>query len=84
MIYIRYAVKQGCVSLCNAWKMVLMTHHGMLMHAAEEFAVSHITLAVQVKQGFSLKDWDEGTLDDMGCYTPQSDIPQVGMMLLKS
>ena len=55
----------------------------MMMQAAEEFAVSHISLAVQVKQDFSLKDWDEGTLDDVGCYTPQSDIYQVGVMLLK-
>ena len=54
------------------------------MQAAEELAVSHITLAVQVKQDFSLTDWDEGTLDDIGCYTPQSDIYQVGVMLLKS
>ncbi len=54
------------------------------MQAAEEFAVSHIILAVQVMQDFFLKDWDEGTLDDMGCYTPQSDIYQVGVMLLKS
>ena len=54
------------------------------MQAAEELAVSHITLSVQVKQDFSLTDWDEGTLDDMGCYTPQSDIYQVGVMLLKS
>ena len=54
------------------------------MQAAEELAVSHIILAVQVKQDFSLTDWDEGTLDDMGCYTPQSDIYQVGVMLLKS
>ncbi|DBA67486.1 TPA: hypothetical protein ACH3X2_001766 [Trebouxia sp. C0005] len=38
----------------------------------------------QVKQNFSLKDWDEGTLDDMGCYTPQSDTYQFGVMLLKS
>ncbi|KAL3155434.1 hypothetical protein ABBQ38_010991 [Trebouxia sp. C0009 RCD-2024] len=38
----------------------------------------------QVKQDFSLKDWDEGTLDDMGCYTPQSDTYQIGVMLLKS
>ena len=50
--------------------------------AAEEIAVSHISLAVQVKQNFSLKDWDEGTLDDMGCCTSQSDIYQVGVMLL--
>ena len=54
------------------------------MQAAEEFAVSHISLAVQVEQNFSLKDWDEDTLDDMGCYTPQSDIYQVGVMFLKS
>ncbi|DBA84058.1 TPA: hypothetical protein ACH3X1_006539 [Trebouxia sp. C0004] len=38
----------------------------------------------QVKQDFSLQDWDEGTLDDMGCYTPQSDTYQIGVMLLKS
>ena len=58
----------------------------MLMQAAEECAVSHISLAVQVEQDFSLKDWDEDTRDDMGtgCYTPQSDIYQVGVMLLKS
>jgi len=68
----------------SPWKVILITHHGMLMQAAEEFAVSHITLAVQVKQDFSFKDWDEGTLDDMGRYTPQSDIYQVGVMLLKS
>ena len=61
-------------------------YHGVLqlMQAAEEFAASDITLAVQVELDFSLKDWDEGTLDDMGCYTPQSDIYQVGVMLLKS
>ena len=44
------------------------------MQAAKEFALSLITLAVvQVKQEFALKDWDEGTLDNMGCYTPQSE-----------
>ena len=59
--------------------------HGMLMQAFEGFTVFHnIPAAVQVKQDFSLKDWDEGTLDDMGCYTPQSDIYQIGVMLLKS
>ena len=39
---------------------------------------------MQVKQDFSLKDWDEGTLDNMGRYTPQSDTYQIGVMLLKS
>ena len=62
----------------SPWKVILITHHGMLMQAAEEFAASHISLAVQVKQDFSLKDWNEDTLDEMGCYTPQSDIYQVG------
>lgn len=34
--------------------------------------------------GFSLQDWDDGTLDDMGQYTPESDIYQIGVMLPKS
>lgn len=55
------------------------------MQAVEELTVFHnIVAAVQVKQEFSLKEWDEGTLDDMGCYTPQSDTYQIGVMLLKS
>jgi len=67
----------------SPWKVILITHYGMSMQAVRQFAVSHISLAVQVKQDFSFKDWDEDTLDDMGCYTPQSDIYQVGVMLLK-
>ncbi len=54
------------------------------MQVAEELAVSHTLFDVQVKQDFFVIDWDEGTLDDMGCYTPQSDIYQVGVMLLRS
>ena len=57
---------------------------GILMQAVEEFTVFHNTLAaVQVKQDFSSKDWTEGTLDDMGYFTPQSDTYQIGVMLLK-
>ena len=37
------------------------------MQVAEELAVSHTLFDVQVKQDFSVTDWDEGTLDDMGC-----------------
>ena len=40
--------------------------------------------ALQVPLDFSLQDWDEGTLDDKGQYTPESDIYQIGVMLLKS
>ncbi len=40
--------------------------------------------AVQVLLDFSLQDWDEGTLDDKGQYTPESDVSQIGVMLLKS
>ena len=57
--------------------------HAMMMQAAEELPVSHIILAVQVEQSLVLKDWDEGTLDDMGCYTSQGNIYQVRVMLLK-
>lgn len=42
-------------------------------------------LLIQVEQDFFLTDWDEGTLDNMDRYTPQShcDVCQVGVMLLK-
>lgn len=40
--------------------------------------------ALQVPLDFSLQDWDDGTLDDTGQYTPESDIYQIGVMLLKS
>ncbi len=40
--------------------------------------------AVQVLLDFSLQDWDEGTLDDKGQYTPESDVYQIGVMLLNS
>ena len=43
--------------------------HDMMLQAEEELAAFHITLAaVQVKQAFS--DWNEGTLDNISCYTP--------------
>ena len=40
--------------------------------------------ALQVPLDFHLQDWDDGTLDDTGQYTPESDIYQFGGMLLKS
>lgn len=40
--------------------------------------------ALQVPLDFSLQDWDDGTLDDTGQYTPESDIYQIGVMVLKS
>lgn len=40
--------------------------------------------ALQVPLDFSLQDWDDGTLDDRGQYTPESDVYQIGVMLLKS
>lgn len=39
--------------------------------------------ALQVPLDFSLQDWDEGTLDDKGQYTPETDIYQIGVMFLK-
>ena len=39
--------------------------------------------ALQVPLDFSLQDWDEGTLDDMRQYIPESDVFQIGVMLLK-
>ncbi|KAL3151311.1 hypothetical protein ABBQ38_013147 [Trebouxia sp. C0009 RCD-2024] len=42
------------------------------------------TKKLRVPLGFSLQDWDDGTLDDMGQYTPESDIYQIGVMLPKS
>ena len=39
--------------------------------------------AFQVPLDFSLQDWDEGTLDDEGRYTTESDTYQIGVMLLK-
>ena len=40
--------------------------------------------ALQVLLDFSLQHWDEGTLDDMGQCTPERDIYQIGVVLLKS
>ena len=39
--------------------------------------------ALQVPLDFSLQDWDEGTLDEKRQYTPESDVYQIGVMLLK-
>ena len=39
--------------------------------------------ALQVPLEFSLQDWDEGTLDEKRQYTPESDVYQIGVMLLK-
>lgn len=39
--------------------------------------------AFQVPLNFSLTDWEAGTLDDMGQYTPENDTYQIGVMLLK-
>ena len=39
--------------------------------------------ALQVPLNFSLQDWDEGTLDEKRQYTPESDVYQIGVMLLK-
>ncbi|KAL0020556.1 hypothetical protein WJX77_002344 [Trebouxia sp. C0004] len=66
---------------------VVMTRLGYTQASVEPFLAdmefAHFS-PWQVKQDFSLQDWDEGTLDDMGCYTPQSDTYQIGVMLLKS
>ena len=40
--------------------------------------------ALQFPLDLNLQDWDDGTLDDTGQYTPESDIYQLGVMLLKS
>ena len=40
-------------------------------------------VAFQVPQDLSLQDWDEGTLDDKRQYTSESDVYQIGVMLLK-
>ncbi|DBA95594.1 TPA: hypothetical protein ACH3X3_013443 [Trebouxia sp. C0006] len=37
----------------------------------------------QVSSGLIFTDWDEGTLDHANCYTTESDIYQIGVMLLK-
>lgn len=39
--------------------------------------------ALQVPPEFALQDWEDGTLDDMGQYTPKSDVYQIGVMSLK-
>lgn len=58
--------------------------HCLLLQAVDSNLLLQYTLAVvQVQQGFSFTDWDEGTLDEAGCYTPQSDTYQIGVMLLK-
>ena len=38
---------------------------------------------LQVSSGLIFTDWDEGTLDHASCYTTESDIYQIGVMLLK-
>ncbi|KAA6421387.1 MAG: hypothetical protein FRX49_08664 [Trebouxia sp. A1-2] len=58
--------------------------HSLVHHSSVEEVEVRKHGSDGVKQNFSLKDWDEGTLDDMGCYTPQSDTYQFGVMLLKS
>ncbi|DBB03662.1 TPA: hypothetical protein ACH3X3_010989 [Trebouxia sp. C0006] len=37
----------------------------------------------QVLLDVPLQDWDEGTLNEKGQYTPESDVYQIGVMLLK-
>ncbi|DBB14580.1 TPA: hypothetical protein ACH3X3_004848 [Trebouxia sp. C0006] len=63
-----------------------LVHHSCVeeVHMRKHSSEKAHTTKLRVELDFSLKDWDEGTLDDMGCYTPQSDIYQVGVMLLKS
>ena len=39
--------------------------------------------ALQVLLDVPLQDWDEGTLNEKGQYTPESDVYQIGVMLLK-
>ncbi|KAA6426275.1 MAG: hypothetical protein FRX49_03387, partial [Trebouxia sp. A1-2] len=41
----------------------------------------HSSIPNQYK--FSLQDWDEGTLDEQGQFTPESDVYQIRVMLLK-
>ncbi|KAA6419297.1 MAG: hypothetical protein FRX49_10696 [Trebouxia sp. A1-2] len=41
------------------------------------------TNKLRVPQDLSLQDWDEGTLDDKRQYTSESDVYQIGVMLLK-
>ena len=58
-------------------------HVSILTNACIDCASSKSAAVVQVPPNFSLKDWDKGTLDDTGQYTPESDTYQIGVMLLK-
>lgn len=39
--------------------------------------------ALQVLLDVPLQGWDEGSLNEKGQYTPESDVYQIGVMLLK-
>lgn len=69
--------------MLSRWEMMAYSKSRLPTHVLLQSSILSMA-ALQVPLVFSLQDWDEGTLDDKGQYTPESDVYQIGVMLLKS
>ncbi len=69
--------------MLSRWEMMVYSKSRLPTHVLLQSSILSMA-ALQVPLVFSLQDWDEGTLDDKGQYTPESDVYQIGVMLLKS
>ena len=69
--------------MLSRWEMMAYSKSRLPTHVLLQSSILSMA-ALQVPLVFSLQDWDEGTLGDKGQYTPESDVCQIGVMLLKS